>query len=256
MAIFQVAGNTTKSLEITIHINDGRDSVPPVVETNYTGTTLEVSKNIDEFDLEFELRRPQDTNIINTSGKNVGIGYAVNTGESTINANGYTLANGTLRIDAGDTNGSINIPLVSSNINNGDKLVIDFTPTNAVFRYGGTASNGVPINPITTEKLTITFVERPTVSIETVSPEVAHTDYVEYTVKIDPAQTGDIDIGLSETGTTATGGTPVTTIRIPGGKTEASGERIFTDVGTYKLALADSTRISSTLPGRIGRYNC
>ena len=118
-----------------VRLRDSRDDVPPVVETNYTGTTLDVSKNLDAFDLEFELRRPQDTNVINASGLNVDIGYTVNTGESTIKANGYTLANGTLRIDAGDTNGSINIPLDSSNITSGDKLVIDFTPMQLIWRH-------------------------------------------------------------------------------------------------------------------------
>ena len=126
--------------------------------------------------------------------------------------------------------------MIAANITSGDKLVIDFSATNAVFGYGaapGDLREGRNNMEVTTEKLTITFVERPTVSIETISSEVAQTDYVEYTVKIDPAQTGDTDVGLSETGTTATGGTAVTTIRIPGGKTEASGERTFTGAGAF-----------------------
>ena len=97
-------------------MRDSRDSdIPPVVETNYSETMLDVSKNLDAFDLEFELRHPQDTNAKQLLRALIVISpYTVNTGESTINTNGYTLANGTLRIDAGDTHGRINIPLDSS----------------------------------------------------------------------------------------------------------------------------------------------
>ena len=112
-----IGGTPSDQITLRVRLRDSRDDVPPVIETNYTGTTLDVSKNLDAFDLEFELRRPQDTNVVTASGLNVDIGYTVNTGESTIGANGYTLANGTLRIDAGDTLARLPISLDSSNIN-------------------------------------------------------------------------------------------------------------------------------------------
>ena len=237
-------GSQLDVLNFEIAIEDARSSVPPVVSTNYPDSnTLEVSKDIGAFDLEFALS--------NESGKNITIGHTVNSDASTaLISDNYSISTSPTTISPGSTSGRIRITPTGT-VNANDTITLDLALTNAFFSItcqhdpcretrpnDGTIA-GSSSATTNTETLVITFVNKPTISIETVASEVAQSDFVEFFVKVDPAtHSSPITINLTEDGDAARSGTAHTSIDIPVGKSRSSLKQTFSTLGNYEVDLA------------------
>ena len=217
-ATFNIGGMPRQqTARLTINIRDHAGDVEPTVAKNYTGTALEVSKDIGMFDLEFELSA--------VSGRDVTIDYMVNDPGTNLLPADYTISDTSVTIPKGQTKAKIPITISSAEAN--ETLAINLTLMNTFFT--GTQN---------TELLTITFVDKPSVSIETVTAEVADSDFVESIVKIKPAQTEPITVNITEAGDAPRGGNAVPSITIPANQTQFTHRRMFTGAGSYSVELA------------------
>ena len=204
-SIFQSGAVLQNRIQIAITIRDSRTDVGPLVTTNYPDSnTLEVSKDIDAFDLEFNLRRiifddnSNPTTVLSgetiVSSRNVDIGYTVSGTATGI------LTNDSVSIPAGESIGTLPISLSGKTISADQTLILTFTLTNAAFAYT-VGNNNIPSSPTVSETLTITFVDKPSVSIETVASEVAQSDFVEFVVEVEPATHSDaLTVEFTESG--------------------------------------------------------
>ena len=173
------------------------------------------------------------------SSRNVDIAYTVGGTASGI------LTADTLTINAGDSTGSIPISLSGKTVSANQTLILNFTLTNAAFAYGSLGTNvakdnNIPTDPANTETLTITFVDKPIVSISTSSTEISSTDYSEWGVSINPAQSEQITVGVTEGGTAGRDGTAITQVVFPANTTFVRQEQTFSSTGTYTVALNNS----------------
>ena len=224
---YTTSGTASKKIELTINIKDNnKDIEPTVTSTNYTNGALSLSKDVGQFELEFELSE--------ASGREITINYPADRTNSTIDPANYRYGTGAITVQRGTPIIKIPIEIVSAEA--GQTLILDFTLTNAYFSITSHNAGEVTVGD-NTDKLTITFVDKPSVSIETYASEVADTDYVESVVTINPAQTEDITVEFTETGATRTN-TSTTSVTIPTGKTQITHRQTFTGPGSYGLDLA------------------
>ena len=240
-------GILTDQINFSITIEDGRSSVPPLVATNYESNALDVSKDIgdsESFYLEFELENAAGESTV--SGKNITISH------TPLNSSNFTIDTSQATIAPGNTTGRIKITKVAgATINVNETITLNFTLTNAYFSYtcahtpcresranDGTISLEAGTTKANTETLTITFVDKPSVTVETIASEVAQSDFVEFVVNVDPATHQDpLTVQFTESGSAGRVNT-VTSVDIPVGQSQATHKQTFSGVGNYRVVLA------------------
>ena len=221
----------------------------PTVTTNWTGNTLNVPLNFGRnFDLKFELSATstQDVSVNyvedRTTATHVGNSYRIDSDPSST----FTDDSSPMIITAGDTTGIIRIRkfsgFLSTPITAGKTITLNFTLTNANFS-----------DNTSTQTLTITFVDKPAVSIVAGISEVTDSDFSDWTVFISPAQSEDITVNITFGGTATRTGDSITAVTIPANKTFVAHKQTFSSAGTYTVTLNSTHSDSSKyvfIPGR------